>query len=156
MLPHILNKDAAMKVPYDIQKARKDRNEQLIIYESLLDKYDFRKYDAKKLSCKLSIRCASVNELVITQLLGSERNWRKSKFYYIYVCMSSYRKYAHQFNPEIETPVFPIYVSFTAGVFKREIELDDIEPLNKRIVNFTDFFKFKPQFRGHNLKKFGV
>lgn len=156
MLPHILKKDAVMKVPYNIQKARKDKKEQLIIYESLLDKYGFHKYDAKRLTCNLTIKCTSVNELVITQLLGSERNWRKSKFYYIYVCMSSYRKYAHQFNPEIETPVFPVYVSFTAGVFKREIELADIEPLNKRIVKFKDFFKFKPEFRGHSLKNFGV
>jgi hypothetical protein len=120
-----------------------------IEYEAILKQYGFHKYSAQRLSCKLTIVCKSIEELVIAQALGSEREWIGSKRYHLDVIMPNYRKYLESFNPDIEEPIFPIYVSFKSGVFKREINLDRTEPVGRRIVQFSKFFTLKPEYRGN-------
>jgi hypothetical protein len=94
---------------------------------------------------------------VIAQALGNERKWMRTKYYYLYVVMPNYRRYVECFNPYIDEPVLPIYVSFSTGVFKREISVDkSVYEKNRRVVEFSKFFTLKPEFREHKLKRFGV
>ena len=130
-------------------------------YIQILNQYGLHKYDAKRLTCKLTIVCKNLDELVLSQLLGIERNWTREKCkslkpLNIYVYMETYARYLPDLNPDIEIPVFPIYVSFSANVFTREIILGRSEPPKRRIIEFSKFFTLKPEFRGHNLKKFGI
>ena len=125
-------------------------------YTQILNQYGLHKYNAKRLTCKVTIVCKNLDELVLTQLLARERNWTKSRTHNIYVYMQAYVRYLTDFKPDTETPVFPIYISFTDNVFKREIIIERKEPLKKRLVEFSKFFTLKPEFRGHNLKKFGI
>jgi hypothetical protein len=126
-------------------------------YDTAIIQYGFHKYTAKKLSCRLTIECKTLDELIIAQALGRERNWTRDKFQSIYIVMKSYRIFFTDFNPEIHTPILPIYVSFSTGVFKREISVhESVYEKNRRVVAFSKFFTLKPEFRGHKLKRFGV
>ena len=125
-------------------------------YTQILNQYGLHKYNAKRLTCKVTIVCKNLDELVLVQLLARERNWTKSKTHNIYVYMQGYVRYLPEFNPNIETPVFPLYISFADSVFKRDVLIDRKEPSKRRLVEFSKFFTLKPEFRGHKLKNFGI
>ncbi len=109
-----------------------------------IQNYKVHAYSTKRLSDNLTIRCDNLHELVIVQLLGIRYKWSNPDT--VYVHMANYVKYLEDFNPLVDIPVFPMYISFYKGVFTKSLKFTRLCPMNHKIVKFHEFFTLKPEF----------